>query len=335
VSAPGRALAGVGYAAARSAAAWIARDDRALVRMHGRDPLRMIQGLVTNDVAGAPADRATYAALLTPKGKMLADMRVLRRADDVLLECAAGARGNIMDTLKKFVPPLFARYEPLDGWRVLGVYGPASADALRAALPDVALPPDAAEHTLVRAPVAGDDAFVVRTAYAGVAGWDVIAPAAAVQHVHARLEDARVAELDAAELDVLRIEAGSPRWGEELTEETIPLEAGLRERAISETKGCYTGQEVIIRILHRGHVNWHLRGMLLGDAPPPARDTPLLDGADGRRLGRITSACVSPAHGGRTIALGYARRELSLPATLRLGRVDGPEVTVVALPFGS
>ena len=172
----------------------------------------------------------------------------------------------------------------------------------------------------------------MQTAYAGGPGGDLIAPAAVVERAGARLAEAGVVELEPAELEILRIEAGSPRWGAELTEETIPLEAGLRERAISESKGCYTGQEVIVRILHRGHVNWQLRGMLLGDVPPPERGAPLLDPADGRRLGRITSACVSPAQG-RTIALGYARRELTLPARLRLERADGPEVTVVALPF--
>jgi folate-binding protein YgfZ len=334
VSAPEAAAVGAGYGAARSDAAWIERDDRSFVRMHGRDPVRMIQGLVTNDVAGAPADRAVYAVLLTPKGKMLADLRIIRRADDVLLESAEAARANVADVLKKFVPPLFARWELLDDWRVVGVYGPAADEAVEAVLPGVALPRAAAEHALVRAEYEGADVFAVRTGYAGVAGWDVIAAEPALAGLRARLEARGVARLEPAELEVLRIEAGNPRWGAELTEDTIPLEAGLRERAISETKGCYTGQEVIIRILHRGHVNWQLRGMLLGAASPPTPDTPLLDPAEGRRLGRITSACVSPAHGG-TIALGYGRRELVLPAKLRLGRADGPEVTVVPLPFGA
>jgi folate-binding protein YgfZ len=129
---------------------------------------------------------------------------------------------------------------------------------------------------------------------------------------------------------VLRIEAGTPRWGADLDENVIPLEAGLRDKMISETKGCYTGQEVIIRILHRGHVNWMLRGALLGGAPPPERGTPLVS-AEGKQVGRITSASVSPRHG-QTIALCYARRELLLPAVVQLGET-GFDAQVVTLPF--
>jgi folate-binding protein YgfZ len=320
-----------GYAAARDAAAWLTRADRAFVRVHGRDPLRMIQGLVTNDVAGAPPDRAVYALLLTPKGKLLADLRVHRRDGELLLESDAAAHANVTDTLRKFVPPIFARFESDTTLGVVGVYGPQSRVLLESLL-ETPLAQDAPEHASATVPVDGASARVVRTRWAGVDGWDVVAAHDTLAAVRARLEDRAVAPLAPEALEVLRIEAGSPRWGAELTEDVIPLEAGLRESAISETKGCYTGQEVIIRILHRGHVNWHLRGMLLGDAPLPERDTPLLSGEDGRKLGRITSACASPALC-QTIALGYGRRELTLPATLRLGRLDGPEVTVVALPF--
>jgi tRNA-modifying protein YgfZ len=320
-----------GYAEARDAAVWRERADRAFVRVYGRDPLRMIQGLVTNDVAGAPPDNAVYALLLTPKGKLLADLRVHRRDGELLLESDTGAQANVTDTLRKFVPPLFARFEPDAVHGVLGVYGPQSR-LLVDGLLGTRLDEHAPEHAGTTAEVDGHPVTAVRTRWLGVDGWDIIASHDALAAVRALLEDRAVAPLSADALEALRMEAGSPRWGAELTEDVIPLEAGLREAAISETKGCYTGQEIIIRILHRGHVNWHLRGMLLGDAPLPERDTPLLSAEDGRKLGRITSACASPALG-QTIALGYGRRELTLPATLRLGRIDGPDVTVVALPF--
>lgn len=109
----------------------------------------------------------------------------------------------------------------------------------------------------------------------------------------------------------------------------IPLEAGLRERAISTTKGCYTGQEVIVRILHRGHVNRELRGLLLGDAPAPAHGASLsLPDAD-KSVGYVTSACASPRLG-QTIALAYVRREVGPGATVL---VDGHAARVVELPF--
>ncbi|MGH7555785.1 MAG: glycine cleavage T C-terminal barrel domain-containing protein, partial [Longimicrobiales bacterium] len=97
---------------------------------------------------------------------------------------------------------------------------------------------------------------------------------------------------------------------------------------------CYTGQEVIVRILHRGHVNWLLRGVLLGDEPPPIPGAPLLHPADARKIGRITSACVSPRHG-QTIALAYTRRELEPPVNVKLDRPAGPDALIAELPFPS
>jgi tRNA-modifying protein YgfZ len=176
--------------------------------------------------------------------------------------------------------------------------------------------------------------IVVTTSHVDVPGYDVFCPASAVDEVWRRVTAAGAVPAGHATLDVLRIEAGRPRWGAELVETTIPLEAGLRDRAISESKGCYTGQEVIVRILHRGHVNWLLRGVLLGDAPAPAPDAELVGEADGKRLGRITSAAWSPKHG-QTLALAFVRREVEPPASLRLGTPDGPPVTVVMLPFPS
>lgn len=320
------------YRAAREAAALVDRADRRFIRVHGRDPLRMVQGLVSNDVTGAPADRAVYAVALTPKGKMVADMRIVRRGGELLLEVDRAAAEPLAAHLRKFVPPLFARFEEADGaWGELGVYGPEAAAVLRRVLGE-----DAAalrrEDDVREAEVDDVPVTVLATSYADVPGFDILVPRASLETVWRRLGAAGARPMGHATLDVLRIEAGSPRWGAELDGNTIPLEAGLRERAISETKGCYTGQEVIIRILHRGHVNRLLRGVLLGDAAAPARDAALVRPGDGRNVGRITSAAWSPKHG-QTIALAYVRREVDLPATLHLATAGGPEVTVTALPF--
>ena len=118
--------------------------------------------------------------------------------------------------------------------------------------------------------------------------------------------------------------------GAERDDTTNPREADLLARAISTNKGCYTGQEVIIRVLHRGHVNRHLRSLLLGDAATPARGTELFAPDTGRAVGRITSAAWSPKHG-QTIALGYVRREIEPPAEVRLGGADGPAARVAEL----
>lgn len=321
------------YAAVRESAGVADRADRALIRLYGRDPVRMIQGLVTNDVARAPAGQGVYAALLTPKGKMIADLRVFRRADGgVLLALDAGALEGTLAHLRKFVPPLFARIEELDdALGVLGVYGPRARQIIAQVFGDD-LPEGMAEDAFVMLERAGAEALVARTGDYGEDGYDLTAPRAALAPLWRALVDEGARPVGFAALDVLRIETGRPRWGAELDESVLPIEAGLRERAISQTKGCYTGQEVITRILHRGHVNRHLRGLLLGDAPVPTRDTELYRAGDEKPVGRITSACESPLYG-QTIALGYVRREVEPPSALRLGGPAGPEVEVVELPI--
>lgn len=319
------------YTAARTGAIVIERDDRVQLRAHGRDPVRMIQGLITNDLAGAPDDRAVYASLLTPKGRMIADLRALRQPDgSVLLDLDAGALEGTRAHLKKMVPPLFARFdEPAPRLVTIGVYGPDAAPVLRAALGiDVAA--DAAEDRVLRAELDGTPALVMATRYGGVEGFDLFVEAGRAPALRAALIGAGAKPAGATTLEVLRIEAGRPRWGAELSEERIPLEAGLLERAISTTKGCYTGQEVIIRILHRGHVNWMLRGLLLGDAPAPAPGTELAVETGGKPVARVTSASASPALG-QMVALAYARREVQPGAVLRLP--TGAEARVVELPF--
>ena len=325
--------AGDEYNAARTGAVVIERQDRVQLRAHGRDPIRMLQGLLTNDLEGAAPDRAVYASLLTPKGRMIADVRALKQPDgSVLLDLDADALEGTLAHLKKMVPPLFARFDaPAPALAVLGVYGPAAADVLRAATGIEGLA-ELAEDRLLRAD-GGDEhgeSIVVATRYAGVPGFDVFASADAVPALRSALLDAGARPAGSATLEVLRIEAGSPRWGAELDVDRIPLEAGLLERAISTSKGCYTGQEVIIRILHRGHVNWHLRGLLLGDAPPPPSGTELASENGGKTVARVTSATASPALG-QTIALAYTRREVA--AGSELVTPTGAAARVVELPF--
>jgi folate-binding protein YgfZ len=317
------------YAAARSAAGLADRPDRCYLRVYGRDPVRMVQGLVTNDVAQASAERAVYAAVLTPKGRMVADVRVFRLGDELLLETDAAALAPLTAHLRRFVPPLFARFEDAP-WRAMTLLGPDAAGVLDRAT-GAELPP-AAPADAVRMTRQGEHAVLLATtSYAGVPGVDIICAADGADQIREAVLAAGARPVGGATLEVLRIEAGVPRWGAELDENVIPLEAGLRSRAISETKGCYTGQEVIIRILHRGHVNWLRRGMLLGDVPTPAAGAELHSEA-GRRVGRITSAAWSPRHG-QAIALGYVRREVTPGSVLALAPPLAGSATVVELPF--
>jgi tRNA-modifying protein YgfZ len=314
------------YDAARNDVVVIERDDHVFLRAHGRDPLRMVQGLVSNDVTLATAERAVYATVLTPRGRMIADVRILRQGDELLLDVHRAAADALMAHLKKFVPPLFARFEPVD--LVLHtLLGPAAPRLLRTAF-GMDVDPESPPESLRSATVEEHDVVVIATSHADVTGFDIITGSASGPWAWQRLTEGGARPAGSATLDVLRIEAGTPQWGAELDDTVIPLEAGLRSRAISETKGCYTGQEVIIRILHRGHVNWLLRGVLLGDAPTPERGAELHN-AEGRKLGRITSAAWSPRLG-QTIALAYVRREVEPGTALVLGAASA---RVVELPF--
>lgn len=327
------------YRAVREAAGVADRADRARIRLWGRDPVKMVQGLLTNDLAGAPAGRGVYAAMLTPKGRMVAELRAFRLAraggTEVLLDLPREALEGTREHLRKFVPPMFARWADVsEETGSLGVYGPRSRGLLGRAL-GVEVPA-LAEDAFAEVPHDGATVLVIGTrSVGGEEGFDLVAPAGALPGLWRALLDAGAAPVGRGALETLRIEAGVPRYGAELTEEVIPTEAfeavGMVPRAISFTKGCYTGQEVIVRIAHRGHVNRHLRGLRLGDAPAPP-DARLFHPDTGKDVGRITSAAFSPALG-ETVALAYVRRELGPGDGVRVGSAQGELATVAALPF--
>ncbi len=310
----------------------------------------MIHGLASADILAASPTRGVYTTFLTPKGKMVADARVFLRAEagegpSLLLDVAPDALEPLQEHLRRFVPPLFARAADVsDGWRVIGVYGDgaSAAAAAAAATTDVAaaspgdpaevgaFDPASPEEAVVPLGDAGGAGFAVHTLLTGDDGWDFfLGPDASglADAVVSGLAEAGARPGSPEALEALRVMAGRPRWGRELTDGVIPLEAGLLERAISRTKGCYTGQEVIVRILHRGHVNRELRRLEFAEgAPEPG--TELFDPETGRSRGVITSAVANEAG---ALGLGYVRREVEPPAQLRVGSPDGPPVNIEAL----
>ncbi len=325
------------YRAVRESVGLAVREDRARFRLWGKDPARMMHGLITNDLLKAEPGRGVYGAMLTARGRMIADVRVFRRADgEVLVGLAREALEGTREHLKKMVPPLFARWaDATDDVDEIGVYGPG-ARALLARVLDAEIPA-LAEDAFVEPEYAGARLLVAATREAGGGeGFDVFVPADRAAELWTALRAGDARPVGFGVLETLRIEAGRPRYGRELTEETIPTEAyessGLMERAISFHKGCYTGQEVIVRIAHRGHVNRHLRGLLLGDAPVPAARAPLVNPETGREVGWTTSAAFSPRLG-QTVAMGYVRREVQPGAEVRIGAADGPAAQVAGLPF--
>lgn len=322
------------YHAARRAAAMVARSDRAWIVVSGGDRRTYLHGLLTNDVAGLDAGRGCYAAYLTPQGRMIADLWVYELGDVVLLAMWRDVKDVVLAKLDQFIFTEDVQLGDVStSFAGVAVVGPQAARAVAGALSGTRAEPLEAlpEHGSLRAHFGGEPAIVLRVTDTGQPGFDVLVDRAQREQLAEALRAAGVVELDAATAEAIRIEAGVPRFHRDMDEETIPLEAGIESRAISLTKGCYVGQEVIIRVLHRGHgrVARRLVGLVLEGAAPPAPGV-VVHASDGRDIGAVTSSAMSPALG-RAIALAYVHRDFVEPGTaLAVG--DAPGI-VTALPF--
>ena len=328
-----------GYRTLLEGAALVDREDRVVGRMWGRDPAKMLNGLITNDLSKPDPTRAVYGAMLTPKGRMITDLRAIdvtsAGGSELLFDVPSVVGDQVAAHLKKFVPPLFARWELPAAWTVTGVYGPEAARTITAVFGQE---PEPGEDTVLPITLGGVTGVAVATAITGSVGYDLLFPSGSAAQVRAALLEAGAVPVEFEALEMVRVEAGRPRYGLEMTEETMPAEVyswkGAMERAVSFSKGCYTGQEVVVRLAHRGHVNRNLRGLLLGTAEAPPHRTAIYRPEDGKEIGWVTSAVASPRHG-QTIALGFVRREIDPGAEVRVGSTEGPRATVAELPFQS
>jgi folate-binding protein YgfZ len=292
---------------------YIRRDDRGHLRLGGADRLPYLHGLLTNDVATMTPGSSRYAALLTAQGRMIADMFIHELGHMALIELDRTLSPAIREHLDRFVITEDVTVEDATAALVqFGVYGP-SAEALTSVLPP--------------------DAVVARwsSADSGLAGIEVLVNAEAAADVERTLRAGGAERMDPGALEIARVEAGIPKFLVDMDQTTIPLEAGIEDRAISMSKGCYVGQEVIVRVLHRGggRVAKKLVGLRAGSAV--SRDDRLWSGD--REVGRITSAVHSPAFG--PIALGYVQRDFTDPGTKLAAKRNGTDITIVvtAVPF--
>ena len=301
-----------GYRALTAGAGIVRRADRAVLTVRGPDRLTWLQGLVTNDVAGLPVNAICDAAYLTPQGRMITDMRVANVEDRTLLDVPASLAASLQTRLDAL---LFSEDAQISD---------SSRDVVIVDLHGPATPGIARGLTMFR-----DDAF-------DVPGFSAFVQTEAVDAFVAELVRHGAVETTLETLDVLRVEAGRPAFLVDMDEHTIPLEAGLERRAISFTKGCYVGQEVIVRVTQRGggRVAKRLVGIALGTSQLPGAGDPIVVGA--REVGRLTSVAWSPALSG-VIALGYVHRDFVEAGTLVAIRHGGEMLpaTVSALPFVS
>jgi tRNA-modifying protein YgfZ len=290
-------------------AGWIDRPGRGRLRLDGADVRDFLQALVSNDVTRVETGGGMYATYLTPNGRMLADLEIYRRPEEWLLGLAAERVTPIAERLDQSIFSEDVRVADVTAALAeIIVVGGAAAVRLTDVLSVAVAELDALGEL---GQIACDDGFIARVGDSKLPMFTLVVPIARRRDLIDRLEAAGVRPVSGAFVEALRIEAGRPRFGADMTEETIPLEAGLLERAISTTKGCYVGQEIIIRILHRagGRVAKRLVTLALDPAGglPPAGSV-LVDGE--KAVGQLTS--VSPSlTSSNLIALGYIHRDLA------------------------
>jgi folate-binding protein YgfZ len=293
------------------------RSGRGKLMISGSEAAEYLQGQLTNDVESLSPGDGQYAALLDRKGHMQADMRVLRTGpEEIWIDTEPEALEPARRHLEMYKIGREVAIADLGAERaILSLIGPRSVEiAATAALP---------EHASEATGVGGVECLAVGTDV----GVDLIAKAADVERLRDALTEAGAVEVGPEAAEVVRIEAGTPRFGAEMSAETMPAEAGIVERAISFTKGCYIGQEPVARLHYKGRPNRHLRGLEL--SAPAVAGASLRLGE--KEVGRIGSACISPARG--PLALAIVRREAEPGAELAVGE-DGVTARVVDLPFG-
>src|SRR5579884_2480758 len=280
-----------GYRAAVEACGLRDRSERGKLALAGSEAKTFLQGQVSNDVESLEAGTGCYAALLTPKGKMLADLRILDTGEELLLDTERIALQGLFNAIRRTMIGYHAELHKRTLERgLVSLIGPEALSVARAQslaeAPENAHVPHRLEHIATRA---------IRTDV----GIDLLCAAADTEELRTILESAGALPVSDETAETVRIERGRPRYGVDLDESVIPQEAGLNERAVSFTKGCYVGQETVARLYYRGKPNRHLRGLRCS-APTSSGEELMLEE---RLVGRITSAVVSPQFG--AIALGF------------------------------
>jgi folate-binding protein YgfZ len=314
------------YRHIREEAAIGAIAPRQQIAVGGPDRATYLQGLLTNDIPALSPGSGCYSAWLSPQGRMLTDMHVLESDGMILLDVPAETADATRDRLEQFIFTENVQVQLLAGSLTgVWIHGPKAAAVVGHVLLDA---PGRVGRVLSDAPEVGvatwrdyqharltfrdQPVSVARIDQLGVPGFCIHLEPARERELIDALVDAGAREVSAAAIEAARIEAGYPVFGVDMTDDTIPLEAGIEDRAISMSKGCYVGQEVIIRVLHRGHgrVARKLVTVRIDGAVPP-RAARLF--AAERDIGFVTSAAASPRLG--TIALAYVHRDFIAPGT--------------------
>ena len=256
---------GAGYEALKEGAGLVDRSNRTVLRLAGRSPVGMLDAILTNELP-KEANLGVYAALLNPKGRVQTDLRVLKRGEDVLVDTEPEGAEAAREILGRYAPFSRVGIEDLSlknvAWGILGLYGPRAYELLD----DLHL----AEHESTEIEVSGTKVLAAGVAVP-VPGFDLLGPEEALRAVRAHLERAGAEPVSPESYETARVGAALPRFGADITPENFPAEAGILDRAVSFSKGCYPGQETVAKMYYRGRPNRRLyRFELEENSAPPA-----------------------------------------------------------------
>lgn len=311
------------YRALREGCAVIERSEAGRLELLGKDRQRFINAYLTCDVKGLAPGGGAYGFVTSSQGRILSDVVVLAHEDRLWLELGPDQEEPIADHLKKFILADRVEIRPLGDMLPLSLIGPRCAEILGAAAAD--LPEGAWSHG--RRMVQGTEVTLQRGGPSVPWEYTLWVSASIAPHLIESLAEAGAARASFEALEILRAEKGLPRFGHDYGAENFPQETGLEE-AVSYTKGCYLGQEVVARIHYRGGVQKSLRGLVF-EGEPPAPGAALL--VEGRESGTATTIVQSPALG-RAAGLAILHRRAAAPGT-RLEVAGGGTAEVRELPL--
>lgn len=309
---------GAEYRALTEDCGMLDRSARGKLALTGSEAKSFLAGQVTNDIEALRTGDGCYAAFLTPKGKMLGDLRILDLGDELFLDTERVALQALFDMIRRFKIGYDVELHKRTTERgLLSLIGPNSKRVAHTEeLADI-------EHANALQEIEGVAAIAARTD----TGVDLICDVADIGELAETLRERGAVPVSEKAAEIVRVEHGRPRYGVDLDDTVIPQEAGLNERAVSFTKGCYVGQETVARLYYKGKPNRHLRGLRLSEPVPPGAELRLRE----RPVGRLTSSVLSPRHG--PLGLALVRREAEPGASISVG--DHPiSAEVLELPFG-
>lgn len=302
------------YAAVRDGGAGlIDLSSRGRVEVSGAEAVQFLNGLITNDVKTLEDNSWMPAAFPNVQGRLVASVRVVRRGDTFLFDTEAATHANVLKTLERFTLAGDFRVRDVTHETAhVSVQGKDSVRIVGAVLGEAAA--SVPQRKAVGVSWEDADLTVIRATHTAEDGFDVIVGANEAPRLWEALTEAGARPVGFGALDILRVEAGVPRYGVDMNETNVVLEAALDE-AVSYTKGCYIGQEIIARIHWRGHVAKRLAGLILdGDGATPVLRESKIKTPEGKEIGRITSSVFSPRLK-REVALGYVKYDYLTPGT--------------------